>query len=195
MAEIWKMIENFPAYEVSSLGRVRNIIGSRRFPPGHVLKSRPKTDGPYLVIGLFKDGRRYPFAVHRLVMDAFVGIRPEGYDRSHIDGDPTNNAVSNLTFEPASKNNSRKYGHGTGQRGSRGTNAKLTDEQVAAIRSDNRKSGALAKLYGCNRSTINRIRSKKTWIDLPNAPNGALHSARLHAPFQNGEISNGYQPF
>lgn len=41
--------------------------------------------------------------------------------------------------------------------------AKLTEEDVAAIRASNRVGRELAAIYGVNTSTINRVRSHRNW--------------------------------
>jgi hypothetical protein len=48
-------------------------------------------------------------------------------------------------------------------RGERSPNAKLTDQDVVAIRASNDTDSALAAYYKINRSTINRVRNKKAW--------------------------------
>jgi hypothetical protein len=45
--------------------------------------------------------------------------------------------------------------------------AKLTNEQAISIRSDPRKPGEIAVQYGLNRSTIEAIKSGRTWRHLP----------------------------
>lgn len=47
--------------------------------------------------------------------------------------------------------------------GERHKNSKLTDEQVRQIKTSKISGEVLAKKYGCNRCTINRIRSGKSW--------------------------------
>lgn len=44
------------------------------------------------------------FSVHRLVWEAFNGEIPDGYEINHIDGDPTNNAISNLEIVTHTEN-------------------------------------------------------------------------------------------
>lgn len=52
------------------------------------------------------------------------------------------------------------------RRGTANGNAKLTEEQVLAIRSDSRTSRALADEYGVNRKTIESIWHRKKWQHL-----------------------------
>jgi hypothetical protein len=48
------------------------------------------------VVNLHRDGQKVPRYVHHLVLEAFVGPRPEGLVCCHWDGDPGNNRLENL---------------------------------------------------------------------------------------------------
>jgi hypothetical protein len=64
--------------------------------------------------------------VHRIVLEAFVGMCPEGMEARHLDGDRQNNHVSNLVWDVYVVNVSDRRAHGTDQVGDRNPNAKLT---------------------------------------------------------------------
>ncbi len=55
-------------------------------------------------------GSHYP--VHRLMLETFVGPRPEGYICRHLDGDPTNNHLSNLCWGTPRENYDDTIRHG-----------------------------------------------------------------------------------
>lgn len=46
-------------------------------------------------------------AVHSLVLETFVGPKPEGYDADHIDSTKTNNRLDNLRYLPEKVNRGR----------------------------------------------------------------------------------------
>src|SRR6266853_691184 len=71
MNEQWKTIEDFEAYEVSDLGRVRRKEATKHHPGKTLLKSWPGTGG-YLQLDLFKNGKGHYKAVHILVAKAFI---------------------------------------------------------------------------------------------------------------------------
>lgn len=90
MTEEWRQVDGF-AYEVSSLGRVRNAR------TGHVL--RPTTNGRgYIYVGLHRDGRQHSKRVHRLVALAFIPNPENKPEVNHIEHDLTNNAITNLEW-------------------------------------------------------------------------------------------------
>lgn len=69
MTEVWKVIADYPGYEVSSLGNVRSLdrvdsIGRKR--KGRVLKPIGNGIGYYQVT-LSKDGKATKFYLHQLV--------------------------------------------------------------------------------------------------------------------------------
>ncbi len=50
--------------------------------------------------------------VHCLVLEAFIGPRPEGYVCRHKDGDPANNHISNLSWGTLRENYDDTIKHG-----------------------------------------------------------------------------------
>lgn len=93
--EQWLDVADFPLYQVSDLGRVRN--GTTR----HVLKPLDNKNGAMMVI-LRRDGMGYSRAIRRLVAIAFLPIGDEHGTASpvHIDGDYRNCAADNLDWRP-----------------------------------------------------------------------------------------------
>ena len=101
-AEEWRDIKWAPAYQVSSLGRVRS-----RCKPGPKNSTRkPRLyatwsilDGSVTVYGyrsVIIDGQR-KFA-HVLVADAFLGPKPLGLEVNHKDANKLNNRTENLEY-------------------------------------------------------------------------------------------------
>lgn len=102
--ETWRPIPSLPGYEASDLGRIRSY---RRQAP-HIL-STPVGALGYPVIS----PHGTPIRVHSLILEAFEGPRPEGLVTRHIDGDKTNNRLSNLKRGTSQENIADAIGHGT----------------------------------------------------------------------------------
>ena len=88
--EEWKVITEFPNYEISSYGRIKN-------KDGMILKPYVNHKG-YLKIGLTKDKKCHKKRVHRLVAEAFIE-NPYNYPQvNHKDENKQNNCVYNLEW-------------------------------------------------------------------------------------------------
>ncbi len=101
MNERWIDIPGFDGYQVSDYGRVRSFRSmgrSRKLLPEPRLKALVKSSGNRitLVIRKMSDNKPYAFKVHRLVWELHVGPIPENMKIDHIDGNSTNNHISNL---------------------------------------------------------------------------------------------------
>lgn len=115
--EIWKPIPGWEgSYEVSDHGRVRSVdrivttrTGVRKRYQGRVLALTADRSG-HLAVSL---GRAKDKAVHRLVLEAFIGPSTERQECCHNDGDPTNNNLSNLRWGSRSENQLDRVRHGT----------------------------------------------------------------------------------
>lgn len=103
MEEIWKDIEDYPNYQVSSMGRVK-VINYQHTDKEKILTPVPRRRG-YLGIRLTKDNKRKIFQIHRLVAVAFIPNPNNLPQVNHVDEDKTNNCVDNLEWCDAKYNN------------------------------------------------------------------------------------------
>jgi len=106
--------------------------------------------------------------VHVLVLNAFVGPKPERmWARHHPDPTRSNNALSNLSWATATENICDKYGDGTMARGETNGKAKLTTESVLEIRERYARGDvtytALAAEFGVGIATVWRVVRRITW--------------------------------
>ena len=124
--ERWLPIPDFPEYEASTAGRVRSKDktvnhwrGGKRLRKGRVLKPGwCGGGGRYHFYRLANsEGKILSRMAHRLILETFVGPRPEGMQGCHNDNDPHNNAISNLRWDTPAANNADKIAHGTWQGG------------------------------------------------------------------------------
>lgn len=173
--EEWRDVIGYEGmYQVSSLGRVRSCLttASKTRQTWHLLSLSRNGKESYapMKVGLKRRGTHKNRTVHSLVLEAFVGPRPAGYEGSHLDGNPAHNYVTNLKWETPSENCMRKEEHGTLLRGrdNRGC-AKLTEEQVLEIR---RLDGTMprthiAKRFKIDPSNVKKICDRRSWRYLP----------------------------
>ena len=104
--EEWRPVVGYEDfYEVSDFGRVKSV--PRKGTKGGMLKPKPDKWG-YLRVGLWKNGKEEKFLVHILVMQAFIGKCPEGYEVDHYDWNPENNMLENLSYQPNGVNRARR---------------------------------------------------------------------------------------
>jgi hypothetical protein len=176
-AEIFKDVAGYDRlYAVSDMGRVKSLGRTVRRRNGTIavreciLKPQVRPDG-YLEVGLHAKGKQRAYKVHKLVAAAFIGPCPDGQQCCHSDGNPANNAVSNLRYDTPAGNNADKLLHGTSNRGVRHSRNKLTEAQVLCIRADTRSQRIVAAEYGIHWVTVSAIRLRKKWAWLqPDEP-------------------------
>lgn len=168
MNEAWKPVLDWEGYyEVSNLGRIRSNLRwssvRKRMYGGGILRPITASKG-YIVVNLKAGDRREQELVHRLVLLTFSGMPLDiSMQACHNNGVRSDARLINLRWDSVSGNHSDKVLHGTSQIGSKNPCAKLTEEQVFAIRSENRAITAIAKDYCVGKSTICRIRRGLSW--------------------------------
>lgn len=111
------------------------------------------------------------YSVHRLVLEAFVGPCSDGMECCHNDGNASNNCVTNLRWDTHAENARDRIRHGTSDRGERNPMAKLTTEQVVAIRAATGLTNAeIGKRFGITVSAVGGIRAGRIWAHLETPP-------------------------
>ncbi|CAL6070076.1 HNH_endonuclease [Hexamita inflata] len=97
IVEQGRFIIGFPDYVVTSMGRI--ICVSQQTE----LKMYVSNCG-YFIINLKNEAGWAPFNVHSLVANAFLGLKPTGFQVDHIDRNKQNNCIENLRYVSASNN-------------------------------------------------------------------------------------------
>lgn len=158
------------SYEVSDQGRVKTT--TRRWMRKEKFLRPQRTARGYLMMDLSLDGKTKHMLLHRMVMFAFVGVRPSDVQVNHINGNPLDNRLVNLEFVSA-KENKRHAMEVLGKLprprmfyGEESVQAKLTTEAVLEIRrlyQEGEGMRSLGRQFGVTHPTIRKIVLNQTW--------------------------------
>lgn len=99
MEEIWKKIEWYENYEVSSLWRIKSLVWWKE-----KIRKLNKNRYWYIAVLLSKDTNKKLVKIHRIVASAFISNKENKPQVNHIDWDKSNNNVSNLEWCTPSEN-------------------------------------------------------------------------------------------
>lgn len=178
--EIWKPVVGYEElFLISSHGNMKSIRNGKE----KLLKQNLHPNGIKTVATKIggRKGKAVCFKIHRLVVDAFLEP-PEKYilddaNKSfygkvlvnHKDGIMTNNHVSNLEWCTYQENTIHAFANGLAKPKAQ-TTRKLSMEDVEYIRkvfvARHKEFGqrALARKFGINKSTIDSIINKETYV-------------------------------
>lgn len=161
-------------YEVSDLGRVRSFHAGRgKGKRGGLLRPAPTGVYAHLCVVLCQGGESHTRLVHHLVLEAFVGPRPDGMEALHGPGGALDNRLVNLSWGTKSENQGRdRVRDGTSNRGERQWQSKLTEADVIECRrryAAGERLTVLVSEYGTTTGGMSTAISGKTWSWLPGA--------------------------
>lgn len=169
LQEEWRVVIDYPNYEVSSLGRVRRRFARKGWPAGYILN--PGDSDDYLHVGLRGESKVKYIYVHRLVAMAFLEApAPERTQVNHKDGNKSHNHLPNLEWTTPLENHRHAIEvlehH---KKGERHPAAKFTGDQVKQV-FDLRMAGEsprnIAKLFDVTEGCIYAILERKNWAHL-----------------------------
>ena len=158
--ERWISVKMNESYEISDLGRLRHT-----YKNGKTIIIKPSSNGgkrKYLFYVI--DG--YKIYVHHLVLTSFIGKRPSTeYECDHIDGNPSNNCLTNLRWVTKSENRSHK---GEAHPSSKLNNSKvkLIRQLLANHKDDVGSQKKVADMFNVSPNTISSIIRRITWVHI-----------------------------
>jgi len=165
--EEWRKVEEYPSYEVSNMGGVKRVVGSKYQPNvPRRLNPTPNSTG-YPTVTFVNGGAKKTIYVHRLVAVTFLGPPPEGHEVAHNNGDRTDARLANLRWATPKENHGDKVRHGTLLRGEGIVGAVLTESDVLSMRREYSTGGisikSIAESRGFASSTVRYAVAGLTW--------------------------------
>ena len=170
----YRDVPGFPGYKVGSDGTVWSCHRNRHgIGPQWSLRKTQRDRNGYCSVILHKTDGTRRLSVHRLVLEAFLGLCPPGSEACHANGCRTDNNVANLRWDTRKNNHHDKIAHGTTIRGGKVFGAKLTEADVLEIRrlvESGHRQQNVADIYGIAQTNVSLIARGKTWAWLKSPP-------------------------
>ena len=172
--EIWKDIKGFEGlYQVSNTGKVKSLERIDRGGNNHkerILKSCLSGRG-YLMIGLYKSGKRYSTNIHKLVATHFIKNHYNKQQVNHLDGDKQNNLSNNLEWCSPSENirHAHKNGLSKAVKGEQVGTSKLNKAEAEIIKNMKGKGlsqRAIGELFNISQQEVCKIHNNKCWVNV-----------------------------
>lgn len=150
----WKRIKGFFNYEVSDSGVVRNSKTRQ------IIKPTLNYCG-YQRVGLYHNGKTRTILLHRIVAESFIENINDLPEVNHLDGDKTNNKVSNLEWSTRIQN--MQHASKEGLLKVRKSRGKITEDEARIIRGlcmQGETAKIIAKRFNCSLGTVYAIGGK-----------------------------------
>jgi hypothetical protein len=160
--EIWRDIPDLEGrYQVSNLGRARSLDRAT-IDKSHLTADVGLRGESLRCLQILTDIRRYACRAEcvgfcKLVLEAFIGPKPDGTEALHDDGNNKNSELTNLCWGTHAKNMQDRVKHG------RDVHAKLNPDKVAIIRTSGKSSDELAAEFDVDSRTVRRAKARSTW--------------------------------
>lgn len=170
----YRSISEFPGYRAGDDGSIWSRwnwggSGSSRGTIGTSWRRlKPKTDKDgYLGVTLLKGGIRHSLRVHRLILETFVGLCPDGMEACHYpDRSPANCRLGNLRWDTWHGNLEDRISHGTHLFGESHAASKMTEAKVIQIRqlhAAGLRQVDIGARFGITQTCVSAIVRRSTW--------------------------------
>ncbi len=163
----WRIIPNWPEYQVSENGDIRRIAPAAGAVVGRILKPMRNQKTKYFSVCLCRNSKPVRIDIHRLVALTFLGPQPsKNHLVAHNDGSRTNNHYLNIRWATQSENLRDCHSHGTSRVGASNPMARLDEIDVHAIhrmKVARIPTQTIADGFGLHKRTVFSILSGQTW--------------------------------
>ncbi len=127
--------------------------------------------GGYLTVMMSRNGKRHYRQVSHIILETFIGPRPDGMVCRHLNGNNQDNRLVNLCWGTDSENHEDMRSHGTMPLGENHKRSKVTEEIVRYIRAKyatgNFSQAEIAKEVGLKQPQISMIVLRLNWKHVP----------------------------
>jgi len=176
---IFAEVQGYPKYEVSECGEVyrKEYIRVGRLKQGvvNIKISRKKMkiivdNGGYRRVHLTNGKKHTLVLLHRAIAIAFIPNPLKLPQVNHIDGDKSNNNISNLEWVSLVDNmrHSWRIGLRKAKMGESNPKSKLTRKEVIKIFKSSKSKTELSKIYNVSYTSIHYIKIGRTWASVTN---------------------------
>lgn len=172
--EVWRYIPFLKDYAVSNLGRIKSnerVINNIKYSE-LLFKGTPRKEG-YVRVEIRNNNKKIRYYLHRLIAISFLENPNNLPQVNHIDGNKSNNILSNLEWVSRKENaiHARDI-LGVQQMGEKHYKTNFTDKDILAIK-DMRHRGIklreISSIYGVHLSTIGKIVTNVNWKQIKKA--------------------------
>lgn len=166
--EEYKILREFPKYEVSNYGNIRNIHTK-------ILKYVHKHSTGYVLVQFKKDRKTYTRKMHRMVAELFVknstGLPTADLVVKHKDNNKSNNYFKNLEWDTHAGNMEDAYEDNLipSLKGEKNGRSKLTDKTVNEICLDyenGMRPYEVREKYGVSKQQAEKIHAGHSWTHI-----------------------------
>ena len=106
------------------------VFSAKRWRYLREMKGQISHKGYRTICLTLPDGTKKRRPVHQLVLEAYHGKRPKGFQSRHLNGDKLDNRASNLRWGTCKENHADQVIHGVARRGEQHGRAKITAANV-----------------------------------------------------------------
>lgn len=170
---IYRQIDGYPNYRVGTDGTVWSFyLGRKRAPTPRWKQLKTPLHDKHkgrCVVNIWEGKKVRHTYVSTLVLEAFVGPRPKGYECCHFpDPNPLNNRLNNLMWGTPQENTKHQYVHNTRVQGEKHPQCKLSNEDVKAIRAmgKTQRQKQIAETFGITVGYVSVILSGKARVQV-----------------------------